>query len=242
MNETVTINWLLLLAPLCWVLGLAVIIFLFGLMEYRQAALKLKRVDFIASPFFRRGTLTAVILIITGLLLGFLKLPAENVIAVKTTPLENGNARFPVLEESLRFTPRQLKMDNHNKSHILNNEEMKDNKMVLFWDGYVQTPFVRFLPGNYRLTVMAQGSPANGEYSRLKVVFEIPGKTGYLETITVKYIELTARMQPYGMDFTATEETPGRIRVSFFNDLQIPGSRKGRDVWLKDMAIEKRKK
>lgn len=240
MKETVTINWLLLLAPFCKVLGISVLIFLAGLMEYRRAAFQQERIDNIAAPLFKRGAVTAGFLVVTGFLLGFLKPPSDNVIAVKTAVKEN--PPIPLVTGTLEFTPHRLKMDGHNNSHFLNNEKREDNIMVLFWDGYVQTPYMRFRQGNYRVTFRAKGSRADGVFSKLKVVFEAPGNGGYLETVTFMYIELTPRMEPYSMDFTAPAETPGRIRVSFFNDLQIPGSRKGRDVWLKDMAVEKRKK
>ena len=126
-------------------------------------------------------------------------------------------------------------MDAHNKNHILNNEKMKNNTMVLFWDGYIRTPFLHFKKGNYMIEFQAKGSKAEEEYSRIKVEFETPDKNNYLVTKAEHYFELTDKMEPYRMSIQTPADTIGRIRITYFNDLYLPETKEGRDVWIRNL-------
>jgi hypothetical protein len=241
MIETIQINWLLLAAPFLWTLGIAVIVTLLTLMHFSKAATGLKYQDFIKKPLSRIGVLIGAGLIISGFLLNFARIPSHQLIVVKLgkqkpIPLK------PVSTDPVHFSPQELKMDAHNKSHILNNEKMKDNTMVLFWDGYIETPFLQFKPVEYTVEFQAEGSRAEEEYSQIKVEFEIPDKNNYLVTTFRKYIELTGKMEPYRMIFNVESDTMGRIRITYFNDVYIPETGTGRDVRLKNLTIRKNNK
>jgi hypothetical protein len=114
---------------------------------------------------------------------------------------------------------------------------MKDNTMVLFWDGFIHTPFIRFKKGDYKLEFEAKGSRAKDECAKIKVEFAVPDENNYLITRTVKYIELTGVMKRYRIDFKTGTDTPGKIRITYFNDLYVPEVKEGRDVWLKNLTI-----
>lgn len=238
MTETIQINWLLLAAPFFWILGIAVFVALAGLMYYSRVAAALKYRDFIKKPFARIGCLVGAGLIISGFLLNYAKIPSRQLIVVKIDkqklpPLRTISTGTPIL-----FSPKELKMNPQNKSHILNNEKMKDNTMALLWDGYIQTPFIEFKKGDYVMEFQAKGSRAEEEFSMLKIEFEIPDKNNYLCTTASTYIELTGKMETYRMDFQTTANTIGRIRITYFNDVYIPETGEGRDVWIKDLDIK----
>jgi hypothetical protein len=208
-----------------------------GLMHFSRVSTALKYRDFIKKTFTRIGGLVGASLIISGFLLNYAKIPSHQLIVVKIDkqklpPLKSISTEAPIL-----FSPKGLKMNPQNKSHILNNEKMKANTMALFWDGYIQTPFIEFKKGNYIIEFQAKGSRAEEEFSKLKIEFEIPDKNNYLCTTASTYIELTGKMETYHMDFQTTANTIGRIRITYFNDIYIPETGEGRDVWIKEVKI-----
>ena len=240
MTETIQINWLLLMAPFLWILGVAVFVALAGVMHFSRASTALKYRDFIKNPFPRIGILVGVGLIISGFLLNYAKIPSRQLIVVKIDkqklpPLRTISTGTPIL-----FSPKELKMNPQNKCHILNNEKMKNNTMALLWDGYIQTPFIEFKKGDYVIEFQAKGTRAEEEFSKLKIEFEIPDKNNYLCTTAGTYVELTGKMEIYRMDFQTTANTIGRIRITYFNDVYIPGTGEGRDVWIKDLNINRK--
>jgi hypothetical protein len=236
--ELIQINWLLLVAPFLWILGVAVFVALAGLMYYSRVEAALKCRDFIKQPFTRLGLLVGAGLIISGFLLNYAKLPSPQLIVVKIDKQKLAPIVSISTDASLLFSPKQLKMNPQNKSHILNNEKMKDNTMALLWDGYIQTPFIEFKKGDYAIEFQAKGSGANEEFARLKIEFEIPDANNYLRTRASTYIELTGKMETYRMNFHTTTQTIGRIRITYFNDIYIPETGEGRDVWIKDLEIK----
>jgi hypothetical protein len=238
MTETIQINWLLLLAPFLWILGLAVLVALAGAMHFSRVAAALKYRDFIKKPFTRIGCLIGAGLIISGFLLNYAKIPSQQLIVVKIDKQKLPPSRSISTDAPILFSPKELKMNPQNQSHILNNEKMIDDTMVLFWDGYIQTPFIEFNKGDYVIEFQAKGSSAEEEFSKIKIEFEIPDKNNYLCTTASTYIELTGKMETYRMDFRTSTNTIGRIRITYFNDIYIPGTNEGRDVWIKNPEIK----
>jgi hypothetical protein len=237
MAETIQINWLLLVAPFLWILGIAVLVALAGVMHFSRVSTALKYRDFIKKPFPRIGFLVGAGLIVSGFLLNYPKIPSHQLIVVKIDKQKLPPSRSISTEAPILFSPKKLKMNPKNKSHILNNEKMKNNTMILLWDGYIQTPFIEFKKGNYVIEFQAKGSRAEEEFSKVKIEFEIPGKNNYLCTTAGTYIELTGKMETYRMDFQTTANTIGRIRITYFNDIYIPETGEGRDVWIKEVKI-----
>lgn len=220
-----------------WILGLAVFVALVGQMYFSRVSTALKYRDFIKKPLTRIGCLVGAGLIISGFLLDYAKIPSRQLIVVKINKNKIPSLRSISVETPILFSPKQLKMNPKNKNHILNNEKMKDNTMVLLWDGYIQTPFIEFKKGDYVVEFQARGSGAEGEFSKLKIEFEIPDKKSYLCSTASTYIELTGEMKPYRMDFQTTANSMGRIRVTYFNDIYIPETKEGRDVWIREVKI-----
>jgi hypothetical protein len=240
MTETIQINWLLLLSPFLWVLGISVIVALLGLMEFLGTKKEIKRLDFLKKPLARTSFVIGMGLIILGLLLDYARLPSKKLILVKLLE-QNSISMKNISVDPIHFAPQELKMDSHNKSHVLNNQKMIDNTMVLFWDGYIETPFIQFKKGDYIFKFLARGSKAEQEFSKIKVEFELPDNNNYLKTTVTKYIECTGKMQPYQLNFKTNVDTIGRIRISYFNDIYIPETNKGRDVWMKYLNIRLRR-
>ena len=236
MNETIHINWLLLVSPFLWTLGCAVIVALLGHMQFLNASTGIKCRDFIKKPLFKKGVLISICLIVSGLLLNFAKIPSDKLIAVKLNPQNRGPLKI-LSAGPLYLSPQELEMDAHNKSHILNNEKMKNSTMVLFWDGYIRTPFLRLKRGSYTITFQAKGSKADEEYSRIKIEFEIPDKNDYLVTEAEHYFQLTDKMETYRINIQTPADTLGRIRITYFNDLYLPKTKEGRDVWIRNLVI-----
>ncbi len=245
MKELVKINWIMLAAPFLWAFGISIALSLGAIMEYLRIKEGLNRKEFIKKPLHKNCFLLSAGLILLGIVLFPFKIPHDKLIVVQ---LENRNPniinkwegrKLEPPEKSIRFTPDDMKMDAHNKSHILNNEKRKEDTMVLFWDGYIQSPFVKFNPGLYGLTFEAKGSKAEDEYSMIKVEFESPDEKGYLISHAVQYIELSRKFKQYRVKFDTVSEMLGRIRITYFNDVYIPGKKKGRDVWINNISIER---
>jgi hypothetical protein len=240
MKEIVNINWLLLAAPSLCVLGIALVISMLGLMEYSSVSCNLNRRDFIKKKLFKTGVRISAGLIITGIILFQFKIPSDKLIVVQISKVKpDASIQWLPTGNVLHFAPAELTIDAHNKSHILNNEGMIDNTISLFWDGFIQTPFIRFEKGDYTVEFLAKGTKAEDEFSKIKVEFETPGKDNDLATQSIIYFELTKTMNPYRMNFKTGVETIGRIRLTYFNDIFIPKTGKGRDVWVKEFTIIK---
>jgi hypothetical protein len=208
-----------------------------GVMYFSRVTAAMKYWDFIIKPFARIACLVGVGLIISGFLLNYAKIPSRQLIVVKIDKQKLPGLRSISTEAPILFLPKQLKMNPQNKNHILNNEKMKDNTMALLWDGYIQTPFIEFKKGDYAIEFQARGTRAEEEFSKLKIEFEIPDKNNYLHTTASTYIELTGKMKTYRMDFQTTTNTIGRIRITYFNDIYIPETGEGRDVWIRGVTI-----
>jgi len=237
MTETIRINWLLLAGPFLWSAGIAVFLSLAGLMEFYRVQKNVKRRDFLSGKLCRNYAIIGIVFILCGIFMGFAKMSTDRFIAVKLN-----NDRKPSLDivksgESYPFLPKELKMDPKNRSHYLNNKGMKNNTMALFWDGFVRTPFMKFKKGNYQIHFQAKGSKAEGEFSKIKVEFEVPGKNNFLEAEKLDYFQLTPQMKTYKMEFQIEQAVTGRLSIIYFNDLYIPETKKGRDVWIKDIYI-----
>ncbi len=236
MTEIIKINWLLLVAPFLWISGVAVLIAQLGHMEFLCTSKKRKRREFLKKPSFKTSMWVSTGLIASGLLLYAAKIPSNKLIVVKIDR-QNAIPLRTVLNDPIRFSPQELKMDSHNRGHIINNEKMTEETMVLFWDGYIESPFLQFKKGLYTLEFQAKGSKAEEEFSQLKVEFEIPDKNDYMCTSSGTYIELTGKMKTYRFHFQTGNDTIGRIRIGYFNDLYVPNTKEGRDVWIKELTI-----
>lgn len=237
MMETIRINWLLLAAPLLWSLGIALFLALIGLMEFSKTTRNVNRKEFLKSTFCKTTAGVGIALVVGGLLLNFAQIPSHRFIAVKLEKPTSSSLITVSPGTPLAFSPNELKMDPKNRGHYLNNQGMKNNTMALFWDGFIRTPFLQFDKGNYRVQFQARGTEAENEYARIKIEFEIPGEKNYLVTKKIAYFELTDKMHMYEMDFQTETSVIGRIRITYFNDIYIPETKKGRDVWLKDIIL-----
>lgn len=237
MTETIHINWLLLVGPFVWILGCAVFVALMGTMHYSKVSAGLRYLDFIKKPGSRTAVLIGTGLIICGFLLYYARIPSDQLVVVEIDKQKLPPLKSISSQDSIRFTPGELKMDSHNRNHILNNEKMKDNTMVLLWDGYIQTPFLEFKQGEYIMEFQAKGTIAGEEFSKLKIEFEIPDQNNYMCTIASTYIELTGKMKVYRMNFQVPVNAIGRIRLTYFNDVYLPETGTGRDVWVRELMV-----
>jgi hypothetical protein len=217
MIESVSINWMLLVSHFLWILGAAVLVVLVAVKRFTKNALWIS------------GSL-----IVVGVLLTFFTLSAGQLVLVK---LENVSAAE--IEGGRLLLPSELKLDPGNGSHPVNNEKMQDNTKVLFWDGFARTPYFRFSAGDYRVGFNARGTKAKDVFAKIKVEFESPDAQGYLVSRKRLYIELTNKMKAYGLTFRVDSDTIGRVRISYYNDLHIEGTFKGRDVFIKDVGFKK---
>lgn len=242
MIETVKINWLLLLSPLLWALGIAAAFTLLAMWFFEKRTSGTGFRVFFTSLQVKNWLKVSTALVITGLLLGFFKLPSSRLIAVKVD--NPGNKEFkPVTLQGVHFLPSHLEINAKNKNHVLNNEKMRDNTMVLLWDGYIRSPFLRYPLGDYSFEFEAKGSRAKGEFSALKIELEAPDQNGFLSNRYIWYTALTAKMKTYRLPFPIrdTGVITARIRLTYFNDLYVPETKQGRDVWIKNIRILRHK-
>lgn len=240
MKEILKIDWLLLIAPLLWCTGIAGIIGLLGIMEFKRFSEHIHPWGFLKSKMSKITFIICFALIFTGFLLTMVKIPPCRLIVRKIENLTpNDISQFQILINR-EFLPEELMMDPKNHSHLLNSKRRKNDPMVLFWDGYIQTPFLRFDEGDFTIEFLSKGTKADNEWSQIKIQFEIIDKNNFLITKDLKYFNPTDRMSHFRLIFHNETSSVGRIRLVFFNDLYIPDTKEGRDVWIKDLKIVKR--
>jgi len=237
MNETVLINWLLLISHFLWISGVAVMFASVSIAVYVNRKQHRKLKEYFKTPTMHWMIWSSAFLLVSGLLLFQFKLPSQNLVVVHVKPANNGTPLMTVGDMRMSLLPRQLRIDPQNRSHPVNNEKMKNDTIALFWDGFVSTPYMHFLEGEYHVRFQARGTEAAKEFSKIKVEFESPDRFGYLKIRKKVYITLNEKMNRYSLSFPVPQATTGRIRITYYNDLQIAGTGKGRDVWLRDITI-----
>jgi hypothetical protein len=241
-NETVYINWLLPASHFLWILGAAILLTMLAiaLFQYTPATILKEWRQLISKPSVKIFQVIAFGLILAGLLVNLFKIPSPNLVVVKINPKASDIQLLPEISiDPHLFSPNDLKMDPMNKSHPINGKDRKDDLLTLFWDGHVSTSFQRFTKGNYIIRFQARGTEANREFAKIKIEFESPDTHKIMVTRNRLYIDLTSDMQNYEFSFTCPADNIGRIRITYFNDFQVAGTHKGRDVWIKEISLQK---
>jgi hypothetical protein len=241
MSELIKINWIVVVAGLLWITGLSLALAGFC----RMAFLFLRDKKAMASGgsresfFSKRLFLISAVLIVTGGVLNFFKMPSENLLVTKLVNVDE--ATCIKMEEELAFLHKDLSLNRLNRKHKQNRTDVRDNTAVLFYDGYIKTPFIKFEKGYYVINFDAWGSKAWEEFSILKIEFETLDPNRYLTAKKSKYIQLTRKMKSWSMEFQVEAPIIGRVKVSFVNDDLEPGGKRDRNAWVKDIKIWKRR-
>ncbi|MCP5045787.1 MAG: hypothetical protein GY940_01345 [bacterium] len=235
MTETVYINWLLLAAHFLWISAAAIVLSLLGIFVYLRTPGSPAR-DFLERPTVRTGVRLSACLILAAVLLIPFKLPSNGLIAVKIK--EPQTAQWETITGERLFPSHDLKLNPQNNKLRANNPGIPANTIVLYRDGSARTPFFRFRKGNYSIRFRSWGTQAKGVFPKIKVEFESPDKNDYLVIGKRLYINLTKETKTYSMPFHTDKDTIGRVRITYFNDIQISGTYKGRDVWIDELTIE----
>ena len=234
--EIVSINFLMLLSYFLLLTGAALLLTLTGIYYYSRTR---KNEPLPVKIFYDKVRIWvwfAGALIFLGIVAGIFKLPSSQLVTVRLVNPEL-TKEVTYIGNSETFRPEDLKINPYNKKHPLNNEQMKDETMMLFWNGSIETPFYNYYPGEYLFSFQAKGSIAKGVYSKIKVEFEIPDENHYLVIHKRIYIELTSRLREYRIPFNLKIGTVARARITFFNDIYFPKEKIGRDVWIKSVQI-----
>ena len=187
--------------------------------------------------FSKRLFLICVILIVTGVLLNLFKMPSENLLVTKLSNVDE--TKCIKMGEELAFSHKDLNLNRLNRKHKRNRTDIRDNTVVLFYDGYIKTPFIKFEEGYYVINFDARGSKAWEEFSILKIEFERLDPNHYLIAKKSKYIQLTRKVKPWSMEFWVEAPIIGRVKVSFVNDDLEPGGKRDRNAWVKNIKIRK---
>lgn len=236
--ETIYINWLLLVAPFLSLVGVALMLALVALGFYFVPVFSHwpERLAFFKKTWVKRLWLVGLILMVAGPVIYTFKLDSPDLIVVKVAQPAPDATFLPVFSGHT-FATQELRIDPQNGAHKVNKKSMEPGPMVLYWDGYVRTPYLSLPEGSYIVTFLAAGSQAQDAFSKIKVEFQSPDKNNYLVTRKRLYFELTPKASLYHMLFHTTEDTIGRISITFFNDVYIPETKQGRDVWLDEISV-----
>ncbi len=187
--------------------------------------------------FSKKLFLICGVLIVTGVVLNFFKLPSENLLVAKLSDVDE--TKCITMGEELAFFHKDLNLNRLNRKHKHNRTGIRDNTAALFYDGYIKTPFIKFEKGDYLVNFDARGSEAWEEFSILKIDFETLDLNRFLLVKNSKYIQLTREMKPWSMEFKVKAPIIGRVKVSFVNDDLEPGGKRDRNAWVKDIKIRK---
>jgi hypothetical protein len=242
MSELIKINWIAVVSGLLWITGLSLALAGFCRMEFlflrHKKAMTLE--DFRKDFFSKRLFLIFIVLIVVGGVLNLFKVPSENLLVTKLVNVDEAECINIMMEEKLAFLNKDLKLDPLNRKHKRNRSDIRDNTAVLFYDGYIKTPFIKFEAGYYVINFDARGSEAWEEFSILKIEFETLVPNHYLIAKSSIYIQLTSKMKPWSMGCQVEAPIIGRVKVSFVNDDLEPGGKRDRNAWIKDIKIWKR--
>ncbi|MCP5106856.1 MAG: hypothetical protein GY950_25960, partial [bacterium] len=163
MTEIIKINWILMAANGCWILGAAVIAARLSIMEFTRRSGKIEK-------FPRKLLLLSAGLIVLGAVLINFKIPTFKLLVPKITHLDE--TRLRSCDRDIVFPLNDLKMDIMNGRHKRNTTGIIDNSLALFFDGYIQAPMMKFGAGDYTVSFSAWGTKAMDEYAALKIEFE----------------------------------------------------------------------
>ncbi len=241
MSELIKINWIAVVSGLLWITGISLGLAGFSRMEFlflrhkKAMAPGDSREDF----FSKRLFLICVVLIVVGGLLNLFKMPSENLLVTRLSNVDETKCININMGEELAFSHKDLKLDPLNRKHKRNRTGIRDNTAVLFYDGYIKTPFIKFEAGYYVINFDARGSKAWEEFSILKIEFETLDPNQYLIAKNSKYIQLTRKMKSWSMGCKVEAPIIGRVKVSFVNDDLEPGGKRDRNAWVKDIKIRK---
>ncbi len=222
MIEVVKINWVLMAAHACWILGGAMIAAVLSIMEFNRSSRKPIKLLWVSAG-----------LIVLGVLLINFKIPTSKLLVSRVSNLNE--AGLVSCEDSIAFPVKELQLDGLNGRHKRNTRDIIDNTLALFYDGFIRTPLVKFKPGDYMVEFKARGTRALDEYAAVKVEFEcLEGH--YLIVKQTKFIVLNPVMKKREMRFRVEESSVGRIKISFVNDDLVPG-KEDRNAWIKNISI-----
>jgi hypothetical protein len=228
------IDWWLLFSNFVWILGIAITIATFSYHEFLTMQQKVKKLEIFRKSSFKKSIFLGLILIGVGLFLTSLN-SSNNFSSAKFRFIDY-NIYKP--EEIEKFDDGEALIISTHKMEMNKNYLISKNKISMWWNGYIGTPFMKFVSGQYAIEFEAYGSEALNEYSKILISFLVLKNKNLILKKLLKEIELTEIKRKYFLKFETEKNQIGRIRIQFFND---GGDEKGgdRNVWIEGLKIRK---
>jgi len=231
------IDWWLVIFNFVWILGAAIILSDFSYHEFLTKGKEIKLTDILKKSSFKKPLFAGVILLSIGIV--FSSINSKNdYLLIRFTYIDY-NIYDPAKIEKYDIG-KLLNIPTHGMEVKNKKYRVSNNLIAMSWNGYVETPFIKFTCGHYALEFEAFGSEANNEFSKIVVALLVIKDKKLVLHNFIKIIGLTELKKGYRLKFEVEESKTGKIRVRFFNDF-VGKKGNDRNVWIGGMKIEKLK-
>ncbi|MEM3036360.1 MAG: glycosyltransferase family 39 protein [Thermoplasmata archaeon] len=109
--------------------------------------------------------------------------------------------------------------------------EINDHIIRTFWNVILQSPLIGLKKGNYELLILARGSKAGNEFTRVKI---------YSRQVKFNkdYIYLDNEFNCYDVEFTLNDDKKISFNIEFDNDIRLNDD-EDRNLWIKKVMLVK---
>ncbi len=239
--EFVVVDWRLISANFLWILGAAIILITLSYHEFLASQKKIKFWNILMASSFKKYSILGLTLIALGLFFSPISSGGQTsskFFFIDYNVFDSEKIKPVEFSESINFTNNEMEMNTKNPAGDNLQYPIENGLIVMPWNGYVGTPFIKLHKGNYIIEFEARGSRADNEFAKIFVFLVALKKRMLAMQKLFETKELSETMKTYSLKFEVEKETVGKIRIQFFND--GGDERAGdRNVWISGMKIHR---
>jgi hypothetical protein len=141
-------------SSLFWILGASILLITLSIHDLLAGRSKIKRKEIIKTRSFRKYAGLGILMLLLGFVLSLL--PVQTITAQKKVVFIDQNS----------YEPDEIEMQNVGTTLLLSNRQLdpygswkiSGGTVILYENGYIETPFIDFKPGLYEIEFEASGS------------------------------------------------------------------------------------
>jgi len=239
--EFAAVDWWFIFNNSLWILGAAIVLITFSYHEYLVSRKKVKFLDILKTLSFKKYSILGLTLVVAGLSLSEINLGRKGLLKYIFVDYNVYDLRkIKALEfyQSKSFQNNELEMNIRNSTEDKFEYPIEKGLVVMAWNGYVGTPFLKLQKGNYIFEFEARGSKADNEYAKTLVFFVVLKRRMLTVQKLIEPQELSEEMRMYSFKFEVKKEEVGKIRIQFIND-RVDDKGRDRNVWIRGVKISR---
>lgn len=237
--EFVVVDWRLIFLNFLWILGAAIILITLSYHEFLASQKKIEFWHIFKASSFKKYSILGLILIALGLFLSPIssgRQTSSKYFFIDYNVFDSGRIKPIEFSESINFRNDEMEMKNPAGDNL--QYPIENGYIVMLWNGYVGTPFIKLFKGNYILEFEARGSKADNEIAKFFVFFVALKKRMLTMQKLLETKELSETMKTYSLKFEVEKKAVGKIRIQFYND-RVDEKGGDRNVWIRGMKIRR---